>query len=77
MGITESKEETKAVDSNGNVNNNIVIQDPVPVHNKDIIVVLYLICAIKIVELIIFLYKFHSNRLKKKYMKNAQNEQNC
>lgn len=73
MGSSDSKEETKTVDSNGNVNNNIVIQDPVPIHSKDISVVLYIICAIKIFELIIFLYKFHSKNLKKKYANQNQN----
>ncbi|HBK84076.1 MAG TPA: hypothetical protein DDZ41_10870 [Flavobacterium sp.] len=75
MGTSESKEETKTVDSTGEVNNNIVIQDPVQIHNKDITTVLYIICAIKIFELLVFVYKFHAKSMKKKYFKSRQDIQ--
>lgn len=68
MGSTESKEEVKTVDSNGMVNNNIVIQDQVKIHNNEIIILLYIICVIKVFEFIVFMYKFHTKSLKKKYV---------
>lgn len=76
MGNTDSKEETKAVDSNGNVNNNVVIQEPNS-KNSDIKIVLYIICGIKIIELLIFIYKFHRKNLKRKYISANKGDTNC
>lgn len=67
MGGTESKDETKSVDSNGYVNNNVVIQDPISSNSGEIKILLYVICIIKIIELLIFIYKFHRKNLKRKY----------
>lgn len=67
MGGTESKDETKSVDSNGNVNNYVVIQDPISSNSGEIKILLYVICIIKIIELLIFIYKFHRKNLKRKY----------
>lgn len=69
MGSTESKDETKTVDSTGEVNNNLVIQESTT--NKggfQIVIPLYIICGIKILELFIFIYKFQQKKMKKKYM---------
>ncbi len=72
MGNSESKTENKAVDTNGNVNNNVVIQEPIPVTNNFTFAI-WIICGIKIIELFIYIYKFHQRNLKKKYV-NANNQ---
>lgn len=67
MGGGESKEETKTIDTTGNVNNNVVIQESVPIHNEEMKILLYVICVVKIIQFIFFIYKFQVRRLKKKY----------
>lgn len=67
MGGGESKVETKTVESTGHVNNNLVIQEPVPIQTDEIIILLCVIAVIKILELGIFVYKQHVKGIKKKY----------
>ncbi len=69
MGKTESKHESKAVDTNGAVNNNLVIQGemPIQVHNMEILILLYIMCALKVLEFLYFVYTKHSRKLKKRY----------
>ncbi len=69
MGSEESKE-VKTVDSTGAVNNNVVIQEPVPIHNDQMTFILLVICVIKIIELLLFCYKVHLRRMKKRYLKS-------
>lgn len=72
MGNNESKTENKAVDTNGNVNNNIVvkIEDEVNTYGSEIILLLAIIGAIKILEFVYFLYREHNRKLKRKYGNN-------
>lgn len=70
MGSRTSSEEKKTVDTTGNVNNNVVIQEPVPVETQEIVILLSIITTIKIFELLIFLYKQHVKGIKKKFDKN-------
>lgn len=70
MGGSHSTEEVKAVDSSGAVNNNIVFTDPIRISNKEIVLLLSIICVIKIVELLFFVYREHKKNLKKKYSAN-------
>ncbi len=67
MGNSDSKE-SKTVDSNGNVNNNIVLQESIPIHSNSIVTILTIICAIKVFELVLFLYKLHLKKIKRKYV---------
>lgn len=71
MGGGESKqEETKTVDSTGAVNNNVVVTNPVNIRNMDIMILLWLIGIIKVIELILYMYKTHQRTMKKKYTNN-------
>lgn len=67
MGSSESKEESKVIDSNGQVNNNIVLTESVDIKNLEIVVLLYIICIVKFLEFIVFVYKCHQKHIKKKY----------
>lgn len=65
MGSTESKSETKTIDTTGNVNNNVVINDQVNIYSREITGLLAIICVLKIIEFIYFIYTKHYRRIKK------------
>jgi hypothetical protein len=73
MGLWGSKSnkivEEKQVESTGEINNTVVLapDQSFNLQNTEIIVFLGIICLIKIIEFIIFLYKTHKKNLKKKY----------
>ncbi len=73
MGSEESKEQ-KTVDATGNVNNNVVIQESVPVHNFELKILIYVICVVKIVQFLFFIYKFQSKRLKRRYNRASRKD---
>lgn len=66
MGASESKEEHKTVDTTGNVNNNVVIGGQVDVFSIEVVVLLGIICIIKMIELIYFVYSKIYHRMKKR-----------
>lgn len=71
MGAHESKvEEQKTVDSTGAINNNLVLSTPVPIHYKQMEILIWIICIIKVLEFCVCIYKVHSKMLKKKYSNN-------
>lgn len=70
MGTESSKEETKTIDSTGNINNNLVLEGPVDIKSTEVIIFLGIICLIKIMEFGVFLYKYHSKKVKKNYDRN-------
>lgn len=51
MGSGSSAEEKK-VDSNGNINNNLILEGPVSLANTELIVMLGIICVIEIIEVV-------------------------
>ena len=70
MGKTASKEE-KTIDSNGNINNNLVLEGPVDFQNSEMLLMLGIICAIKIFEAVYFVFHTYKRSLKKKYNTNT------
>lgn len=64
MGKTQSKE----ADNNGQVVNNVVIEDTVNIENKQIALLLLIIVIIKAAEFAYKLYKDHKRSIKKKYL---------
>lgn len=74
MGSGESKhEETKAVDTSGAVNNNLVFNpsSPVPIHYRTLEILIWIICIVKVLELCYGIYRAHQKYLKKKYFNNG------
>lgn len=65
MGGTSSSEK-KTVDSTGTINNNVVVNGEVDVTSLEIVILLGIICAIKIMEFIYFIYKRHYQNVKKR-----------
>lgn len=76
MGSWFSKNEENTLNdssrhTNGTVNNNIVIsdvKDVVDMHNTEIIILLYIICAIQIIKCVINVWQKIRNNMKRKYL---------
>lgn len=66
MGSATSGE-TKTIDTTGNVNNNVVLQNPEDVIAPEILVILIIICIIKMAELIFYIFHKYRKGLKKKF----------
>lgn len=64
MGGSSSKEEQN-VENSGAVQNNIHIGKTMEVHNKENTILLGIICTIKIIELLIYMYKGFRRSLKR------------
>lgn len=67
MGSWWSSNKDKKVASAGIVNNNLVIEDTIQVHNTEMIILLAIIAACSIIQLVCFIYVHHVRKLKKKY----------
>lgn len=67
------------VDTQGTVNNVVItdFQDQVVIENKEILILLYIMCGIKVIEFLYFIYNHHIGNIKKKYengvVRNAAN----
>lgn len=70
MGGSSSKDE-KNTENSGAVQNNIHVGKPMEVHNSENSILLGIICAIKILEMIIYLFKSFRRSLKRNL--NANN----
>lgn len=70
MGSGESKTETKTVEASGQVNNSMVLQTSQDNYGVAYLVLLSILCAIKILEFLSFLYIKYNATLKKKYTRN-------
>lgn len=70
MGKTQSTQKT--VESSGEVNNNVVINEPEFQSSQlsQLLIISWIICAIKIMEFLLFVYKRHQKQIKKKYANN-------
>lgn len=72
MGGGSSKPvEQKTVDAAGAINNNLVFENPVPIHHRTLEILIWIICIVKIIELLLCVYKVHHKNMKKKYTNNA------
>lgn len=72
MGWFSANEETiKKEEDENQINNNVIVtnsqENPLTIHNIEIIVLLYIIAGIKVIEFLYFLYRRHTERQKKKY----------
>lgn len=65
MGSSSTKQ-TK-VESQGQVTDNVVVQDAVNIESKEMLLLLILIVVILLINLGVKIYQCHSHGLKKKY----------
>ncbi len=59
MGNWFSASETKTIESDGQVNNNVILEGSTGRFDMEMFVLTAIICAIKIFEFIYFVYKRH------------------
>jgi hypothetical protein len=74
MGWFSSSEEeaSNVVDSNGQVNNNIIIQEAKDTHDQlklseNLLYATYFICMCELIKLCMYLYSAHNKKMKRKY----------
>lgn len=71
---SEERDESKVIDTNGNVNNNVIIkQEAHDIHdqlltNQKLLTATYLLIALELLKFFIYLYVNFKKNLKKKYM---------
>lgn len=71
MGNWWSTNTEKTIDSNGNINNNLVFEGPLTVQNTEVFVMVAIICVIKIIEVLHLAFRAYTKNLKKKYSSNV------
>lgn len=70
MGTWFSSEHGEKITENtGEVQNNITINDPVTIQNQEIIIMLFVICAIKTMEFVYFIYRMQFKCIRKRIQK--------
>lgn len=72
--FSSSKKETvKTLDSTGQVNNNVIIHDDVKFQNMEMLVLLYVITIVKIIGLVLYIYKQHKKKLRREFVNQTNN----
>lgn len=68
-GTPESSHNGAKLDATGTINNVIVtdFQDKVEIESREMMVMLAVICSIKVVEFLYFMYNQHVGNIKRKY----------
>lgn len=70
-----SEEEVVALDNNGQINNNIIIQEARDTHDQlrlseHLVYATYFICLCEAVKIVTFLYNAHKKKIKRRYQAN-------
>lgn len=65
-------EESKTVDTTGTVNNNVVVSNPIELHDNAYYL-LVLLCVLKLIEVAYLLFSGYRRQLKKKLLKTQAN----
>jgi hypothetical protein len=71
MGSWFSKNDNRETENLG-VSQNVVIsnEEPINFHNHEILLILYVLAAIKVFEIIYYVVRNYKNELKEKFSKN-------
>lgn len=71
--FSSSKSESKTIDSNGAVNNNIVLQEDqsINIHSIELLILLGILVILRTIEFGYFICRIHQRKLKKKYTSRA------
>lgn len=75
-GWFSKNEENKIVENDGQVTNNVIIQDTINVYSFEIIIMLLIITVLRVIEFVCIIYSNHTRNLKKKFMKSSVNLNN-
>lgn len=79
FGSSEESIETKTIDSNGQVNNNIIVQEARDTHSQmmlseKLLTGTYILIGLEIVKIVICSISAYRRHVKKKYSSNQKNE---
>lgn len=72
MGNWFSASEHKNIESDGQVNNNVILEGPGAKFEMEMLILTAIICAIKLFEFVIFVYKNHARYIKEKHERKLQ-----
>lgn len=64
--------ETKEIESDGEVNNNVVIQGGTTDYGFEIMVLTAIVCALKVFEIAVYCYKKHTKFVKSNFEKDLK-----
>lgn len=67
MGNWFSASEHKNIESDGQVNNNVILEGSGARYDMEMLILTSIICAIKIIEIVMFVYKKHAQIIKNKH----------
>lgn len=79
MGGSSSTEEHKDIDTSGNVNNNVIIQQEAhDIHdqlltNNKLLIATYFLIALELIKFLMYIYVNFKRNLKKKYLNERAN----
>lgn len=73
MGNWFSASEEKQIESDGQVNNNVILEGPGARYDVEMLILTSIICAIKIFEFGMFVYKKHARGIKEKHEQKLKN----
>lgn len=68
--------ESKQIEADGGVNNNVIIQGESVDYGFQIMVLVAIVCALKVFELVIYFYKKHTKYVKQSYSRELKSGNN-
>lgn len=69
MGNWFSASEHKNIESDGQVNNNVILEGSGGKYEVEMLILTAIVCAIKIFEIVVFIYKHHTRYIREKHSK--------
>lgn len=57
----------KSIDAAGNVNNNVIVDNEVPIVSKEIVTFLAALFILQLIQLCLYVYSQYTRKLKKRY----------
>lgn len=72
MGNWFSSNEVKSLETDGQVNNNVILEGSGARFDAEMLILTSIICGIKLFEFIIFVYKNHARYIKQKHERKLQ-----
>lgn len=72
MGKSNSK--PVSIDSAGQINNNVIIEDEVHITNKEAMILIYIMLALKVFEILYVLYRDHRRSIKKNAVRDHSSD---
>lgn len=81
FGSSEESVEQKTIDTNGNVNNNIIIQEARDTHhqmilNEKLLAATYFLCALEVIKFVVYLFLGYRRNIKKRYQSKVNQTSN-